>query len=140
MTTQVATLSNAEYEGLCVALDDEYKAHSTYDQVTRDFGPIRPFVNIVEAELRHAQSLEDLLGTYGRSVPPNRWLGNAPRFSSVHEACVASIQGEIENIAIYDRVLKTTIRPDILSVYRALRAASKDRHLPAFERCAQRTV
>jgi hypothetical protein len=136
--TQPLTLTDTEVLALTDALDDEFKAHETYAQVIRDFGEVRPFINIVQAEAQHAAALLNLLENYGISPPPNRWTGKTPRFSSVHEACVASIQGEVRNVAIYDRALKSTQRPDILAVYQALRTASLDRHLPAFQRCAQR--
>lgn len=42
----------------CEALDDEYKARATYRKVIEAFGPVRPFVNIVEAEDRHAEAIE----------------------------------------------------------------------------------
>ena len=103
--SSISSLDNTERQTLEDALDDEYKAHTTYDQDCRT---------------------------------PNRWPGKVPRFSSVHEACAAAVQGEIDNVALYDRVLKTTRRPDILSVYQALRSAL-DRHLPAFQHCAQRS-
>jgi hypothetical protein len=48
-------------KALCEALDDEYKARATYRKVIEAFGPIRPFVNIVEAEDRHAKALLALL-------------------------------------------------------------------------------
>jgi len=35
-------------------------------------------------------------------------------------------------------LLQSTQRPDVLQVFEALRSASQDRHLPAFQRCAQR--
>jgi hypothetical protein len=136
--SSVQTLDDMEVQALKDTLDDEYKARETYAQVIRDFGEVRPFINIVEAEARHASALLNLFEKYGISPPPNRWAGKTPRFSSVHEACVASVQGEIENVALYDRALKSTRRPDILAVYQALRSASQDRHLPAFQRCAQR--
>ena len=82
--------------------------------------------------------LLSLFDKYGIAAPANRWAGDAPRFSSVHDACVASVQGEIENVTLYDRLLKSTKRVDIISVYQALRSASQDRHLPAFQRCTQR--
>jgi hypothetical protein len=134
----ISALDDIERKALQEALDDEYKAHTTYDQVIRDFGPVRPFVNIVDAEARHISALLSLFEKYEIAAPANRWPGNVTRFSSVHAACVASIQGEIDNVAIYDRALKTTHRSDILSVYQALRSASQDRHLPAFQRCAER--
>ena len=47
------TLSNVLIE----AIDDEYKARATYRLVIREFGEIRPFINIVEAESRHIEAL-----------------------------------------------------------------------------------
>jgi hypothetical protein len=132
------SLDEGERHALEDALDDEYKSHATYAQVIRDFGPIRPFINIVDAEARHVSALLAIFNRYGLSAPADRWSAAIPRFASVHAACMASIQGEIENVALYDRVLASTRRPDILAVYEALRSASQDRHLPAFRRCAQR--
>lgn len=136
----VETLDDVEIHALSATLDDEYKARETYAQVIRDFGKVRPFINIVEAEERHASALLTLFKAYGISPPANRWAGKAPRFSSVHAACMAAVQGEIANVALYDQALKTTLRPDILAVYNALRSASQDRHLPAFQRCVGRSM
>ncbi|GKS60133.1 hypothetical protein YTPLAS18_36600 [Nitrospira sp.] len=47
------------------ALHDEYKARALYRLVIKAFGPVRPFVNIVEAEGRHAQALEALCAREG---------------------------------------------------------------------------
>jgi len=135
--TAIPVLDDAEIQALKYTLDDEYKAHETYAQVIRDFGDVRPFINIVEAEARHYSALLSLFEKYGIAPPENRWAGMAPRFPGVREACVAAIQGEIENVALYDRALKSTQRPDVLAVYQALRSASLDRHLPAFRRCAE---
>ena len=126
-----------EQQALAEALDDEYKSHETYAQVIRDFGEVRPFINIVDAEARHIAALLALFDRYGTVPPENRWAGKAPRFKSVHEACMAGVQGEIENVALYDRLLASTRRADILDVFQSLRSASQDRHLPAFQRCAQ---
>jgi len=131
-------LDASEQQALADALDDEYKSHETYAQVIRDFGEVRPFINIVEAEARHIAALLALFDRYGTVPPENRWAGKAPRFKSVHEACMAGVQGEIENVALYDRLLASTRRADILDVFQSLRSASQDRHLPAFQRCAQR--
>lgn len=136
--SHVTPLSLQEQQALADALDDEYKSHETYRQVIRDFGPTRPFINIVEAEARHISALLALFAKYAAQPPVNRWAGQAPRFAGVHEACTAGVQGEIENVALYDRLLHATARPDLLEVFRALRSASQDRHLPAFRRCAQR--
>jgi hypothetical protein len=117
--SSMQTLDDAEVRALSETLDDEYKARETYAKVIRDFGEVRPFINIVKAEARHALALLNLFEKYGVSPPANRWAGKAPRFSSVHEACIAGVQGEIENVALYDRVLKSTRRPDILSAYQS---------------------
>ena len=69
------------------ALDDEYKSRETYAQVIRDFGEVRPFINIVEVEARHIEALLAPFKRYGIAAPENIW---------------------------------------------------EDRHLPAFQRCAQR--
>jgi hypothetical protein len=136
MTTG-ALLSEIELQALGDALDDEYKSRETYAQVIRDFGKVRPFINIVEAEARHASALLSLFERYGVAPPENRWTGKAARFSSLQEACVAAIADEIDNVKLYDRALSSTQRLDILAVYEALRSASQDRHLPAFRRCAE---
>ena len=134
-----ARLSETEIAALHETLDDEYKSRETYAQVIRDFGELRPFINIVDAEGRHVNALLGVFQRYGVTPPANRWAGGkAPRFASFHEACVESVKGEIDNVAIYDRALQSTRRTDILSVYEALRSASQDRHLPAFRRCVER--
>jgi hypothetical protein len=136
--TDTQLLTQAERQGLADALDDEYKARATYAQVIADFSEVRPFVNIVEAEKRHISALLDLFEHYGIAPPPDRWSGSAPRFSNLTAACAEAVQAEIDNVAIYDRVLQTTHRADILTVYQALREASLEHHLPAFRRCAER--
>lgn len=131
-------LSEDERQALATALDDEYKSHETYRRVIADFGPVRPFINMVEAEARHIAALLALFTTYAVAPPANRWAGPAPRCAGVHAACVAGVPGEIDNVALYHRLLQATQRPDVLQVSHALRSASQDRHLPAFGRCAQR--
>ena len=85
------TLTDREIEDLLAALDDEYKARATYRQVLADFGDVRPFSNIVEAEQRHIDALLVLFERYGIEVPEDPWPGQAPRFSSIEEACQAGV-------------------------------------------------
>jgi hypothetical protein len=120
------------------ALDDEYRAWATYDQVIRDLGQVLPFTRIREAEGRHIEALHKLFARYGLPAPKNLWLGRASRYPSLPEACAAGVAAEIANGAIYDRLLAATEREDILRVFRNLRDASQQRHLPAFQRCANR--
>ena len=53
-------LNGVEINALSETLDDEYKSQETYAQVIRDFGEVRPFINIVMAEARHAVALLNL--------------------------------------------------------------------------------
>lgn len=134
----MTTLNEKEIRALHDALDDEYKAWSTYDQVLADFGDVRPFSNIRDAEGRHIAALRRLFVHYDIPVPENPWPEKAPRFTSLREACEAGVDDEIANAELYERLFKATERTDILTVLRNLQAASQQRHLPAFQRCAEK--
>lgn len=131
-------LTETEIAALHEALDDEYKAWATYDQIIQDLGPERPFINIVESEARHIEALRALFDRYGVEVPGNPWRNRVPRFASVREACQAGVEAEIENAALYERLMRSTEREDILAVFENLRRASQENHLPAFRRGATR--
>jgi len=130
-------LTEAEIHALNEALDDEYLAWATYDQVIADFGEVPPFINIREAEARHIEALCTLFARYMLPVPENPWPGKGARYASLQAACEAGVTAEIANGEMYQRLLGVTQRPDILTVLRNLQAASQQRHLPAFQRCAQ---
>jgi hypothetical protein len=129
-------LSAWEEEALRIALQDEYKAWSVYDQVIADFGAVRPFTSIQKAEENHIAALVALFEGYGLDVPANEWVGNVPTFDTLAEACEAGVQAEIDNAALYDQLLSMVDNPDLVRVFTALQSASQDQHLPAFERCA----
>jgi hypothetical protein len=120
------------------ALNDEYKARAFYRLVIKTFGPVQPFVNTVEAEDTHARALEGLCARYGIPLPVDDWDRALQPPASVLEACQTGVEGEIENIAMYDRFLKSTEIPDIRALFQRLQARSRDAHLPAFERCVAR--
>lgn len=120
------------------ALDDERKAEASYAAVIDKFGPVRPFSNIIEAEQRHASALERQLRRLGLTVPPNPWAGNVTAPATLEEACKSAVEGEIENIALYDRLIPTIDDPATRQVMENLQAASRERHLPAFRRCLDR--
>ena len=130
-------LTAAELNALHEALEDEYQAWSIYDQVITDFGEVRPFINIRDAEARHIQALTRLFVRYGVPQPENTWPGKVERYSSVQAACEAAVAAEIANGDLYERLFKDELRADILVVLRNLQEASLERHLPAFQRCAQ---
>lgn len=133
----MSVLTDPEIKALEEALDDEYKAYATYGQVIADFGEVQPFANIRAAEARHIAALLGLFERYGLAVPENPWPGKVERYASVKAACEAGVAAEIANAEIYGRLMQATQRPDILTVFRNLRDASQERHLPAFQRCAQ---
>lgn len=127
-----------EIQALNEALDDEYQAWATYDQVIADFGDMPPFSNIRDAEARHIDALRTLFLHYGLPVPKNLWPGRVTRYESLQAACEASVVAEIRNGEMYERLFGMTGRADILIVLHNLQRASQERHLPAFERCARR--
>ena len=70
-----------------------------------------------------------------RRIEPNShslrfWEDNVPRLST--------LEAEQENMAMYGWLLAATAEPDVRRVLENLQAASRDRHLPAFERCLAR--
>jgi rubrerythrin len=133
-----SAVSAATLAAMGEALDDEYKARATYRKVIATFGPVRPFVNIVEAEDRHVRALLDLYAGFGVAPPIDDWPGRVTAPASLEEACTAAVQGEIDNAAMYDRLLAAVDDPAVQNVLRALQRASQENHLPAFRRCLAR--
>jgi hypothetical protein len=131
-------INETENAALHEALDDEYHAWAIYDQVINDFGLVRPFSNIRDAEARHIDALLTLFHEYHLTPPPNPWPGKVDRYASIRDACAAAVEAEIANAALYERLLASTVRSDILTVFRNLRDASQERHLSAFRRCVER--
>jgi hypothetical protein len=129
-------LSPSEVDALTTALDDEYKAWSTYEQVIADLGAVRPFTSIQRAEENHIAALVSLFDRYGLDVPANEWPVSVPTYDSLAEACAAGVQAEIDNAALYDELFSNVDNPDVIRVFTALQQASQTKHLPAFERCA----
>jgi len=127
-------MSDATAAVLMEALDDEYKARATYRKVIDVFGPVRPFINIVEAENRHASALLRQFERLGLQPPTDEWAGNIDVPASIEAACEAAITAEIENAAMYDRLLADLDDPIVRDVLLNLQDASQNRHLPAFRR------
>lgn len=124
---------------LLEALDDEYMARATYNRVIREFGPVRPFSNIVQAENRHVHALLPLFEKYGIEVPKDTWDSRVETPASLLEAARAGVQAEIDNAGMYDRLLASSRDfPDVQQVLRNLQRASQNNHLPAFQRAAAR--
>lgn len=127
-------MNDATVAALTEALDDEYKARATYNKVIEVFGPIRPFINIVEAEDRHATALLRQFDRLGLQPPNDEWAGKVEAPVSIDAACEAAVAAEIENAAMYDRLLAVVDDPVVRNVLLNLQDASQNRHLPAFRR------
>lgn len=129
---------------LQAGIADEYRAEAFYAAVMDKFGTVRPFANIIRAERMHAAMLTDVMKTYGIEPGANPYLGSAEIAAmvpaTIGEACTVGVTAEIENKDLYDgRLIPATAGyPDIKAVFEALRDASQNAHLPAFQRCAAR--
>ncbi len=121
------------------ALEDEFKARATYAAIIHAFGPVKPFVNIVESEGRHAAALLQQYQRLGLKPPHNNWAAHDIEVpATLREACEAAIAAEVENAGMYERLLAQTDDPVLQGVLANLRDSSQSRHLPAFKRCLER--
>jgi hypothetical protein len=125
---------------LTLALLDEYKSRAAYATIIEKFGPVRPFVNIHEAEGRHVEALIRLFEAYDIEAPVDHWPCHVTVPETLTEACRQAVEAEEENMTMYDRVLAATPEPDVRRVLLNLQSASRDRHLPAFSRCLEREM
>lgn len=132
-------VANEDIAALLTALDDEYKAEATYEAVLAKFGDARPFINIIEAERMHQSMAIDELERLGAEYPrTNPYAGKIAAPATLLEACETGIVAEEENVALYDRILPGVNDSQVRTVLERLQAASRDRHLPAFQRCVAR--
>jgi len=123
---------------LTEALEDEYKARATYAKCIEAFGPVRPFINIVEAEDRHVSALLRQFERLGLEPPKDDWAGRIEAPPSIAAACESAVAAEVENAAMYDRLLEIVDDTLVREVLLNLQDASQSRHLPAFQRCLDR--
>lgn len=130
-----AAPSNGDRTALQAALDDEYRAEATYQAVIDKFGPMRPFSNIIWAEQQHARMVTLEMQRLGMAVPANPYTGKVTAPATLLDACKTGIAAEKDNVALYDRLLPTVKDRQIRGTLEMLQAASRERHLPAFERC-----
>ena len=98
---------------LSEALEDERKAEATYLAIIERFGSVRPFINIVDAETRHSRAIERQMELLGITIPANLWIGRGSAPKSLASACEPAVAAEIENIALYDRLLPFVQDPTV---------------------------
>jgi hypothetical protein len=118
---------------LTYALQDEYLAQARYNDIIVNFGNIRTFVQIREAEMRHISALLPLFDRYQVPIPIDISQSFVTTPENLKVAYAKGVQGEIENISMYERFLSLDIPNDVRTVFTQLRNASLN-HLAAFER------
>ncbi len=126
------------HQVLRIAVYDEYHAYNTYKKTIDTFGDMRPFSNIMQAEINHYSALIPLLEKYNVPVPIDNWYEKIELPNTILECCEVGVAAEIDNIKMYDNLLLYTAEyPDITDVLYQLQAASYNNHLPAFRSCVQ---
>lgn len=120
---------------LRIAVYDEFKAYETYSKIIEKFGLVQPFVNIKEAEAVHYSALIKLMEKYQIEVPINNWYFKIEIPDTLIECCEMGVAAEINNIAMYNNLLKFVEQDDIKDVLFRLQAASFNNHLPTFRNC-----
>ncbi len=130
-------LDAATLAALHEALEDERRATAFYAAVMDRFGERRPFVNVIEAERRHEAAIVRLLERRGHAVPATGDLAVPTVPETFRAACERSVDAEIENMEMYDRLLAAITDAEARQVMERLQWASRERHLPAFARAAE---
>ncbi len=133
----VGELSQSAKDALNEAINDEYKALSTYEAVITKLGSVRPFSMIKGAEEQHIASLKAVYDKYGLIVPKNTLSGKVTVPATLKEACQVGVEAEIANASLYRDKLLPAVKDyeDITSVFINLMDASQEKHLSAFEKC-----
>ena len=135
-TGSSGAITDEVLDAMNLSIQDEYHAEFVYARVIADFGEVQPFTNIINAEQRHSAVVGRLFTNHGLPVPASEWnLGNVPSFATLPAACAAAVEAEIANIALYDEFLNMDLPQDVRNVFTNIRAASLEKHLPAFEAC-----
>ncbi|WP_456446168.1 ferritin-like domain-containing protein [Oceanithermus sp.] len=129
---------NALLEAL-VGPEGEYAAYAMYTAVIEKYGEVEPYVSIRKAEAKHIEALKRQLDRYGVDYPAeNPYLGQVSAPESLEDAAKAWAEGEVANVAMYDRLMEAVQDyPNLVQVFDHLRAASQERHLPAFSLAAE---
>jgi len=119
-------------KALTYAIQDEYLAQARYDAVIEKFGPTFPFTNIKVAEQRHIDALVRLHKKYDVEITENFAKQYTPTPTTLKQAFEASVDGEKDNIAMYEKLAEADVPKDVKRVFTNLKKASKN-HLASFE-------
>jgi len=137
LTYPAGELSASVKDALNQAINDEYKAYSTYEAAIKKLGNVRPFSMIIRAEEQHISALKSIYDKYGLTIPENTLAKKVTAPDTLQQACQTGVDAEIANATLYrDKLLPAvTDYEDITQVFENLMNASQQKHLPAFERC-----
>jgi len=128
------------HQALRIALYDEYAARAYYAAVVQAFGAQPPFANIVKSEEQHIAALSALCQRYGVPRPLDPFPAEVVISPSWRVNLERGVAGEIANIRLYDYLARQVLEPDVRQVFMNLQAASRDSHLPAFQRALEKAV
>jgi len=79
--------------------------------------------------------LKALFDKYDIEIPADKTtVGVLP--ATLAEVCAVGVQAEIDNDQLYQDMIPAIEEQDIKDIFNALADASRNMHLPAFERCA----
>jgi hypothetical protein len=122
---------------LTYAIQDEYLARAEYRFIINTYGSIRPFSNIIQAEEQHINMLVPLFTTYGFAVPEDNAAEHIVVPKDLKEALETCVQGEIDNIGMYETFSNASLPEDVRDVFERLKNASGN-HLQAFRNALSR--
>lgn len=127
----IGTDANLAWQALTSA-EGEYAAAASYEAVLDKYGQVEPYASILDAELRHIGALTRQLNALGVNVPSNPYIGVVEAPENLQLAAEAWANGEVANVAMYDRLLQSTESSTLLRVFGNLRRSSQESHLPLF--------
>ena len=116
---------------LTYAIQDEYLARAEYELIIEEYGSIRPFTNIMAAEVRHIEWVAELFDEYGYSLPEDTAHKYVRLPEDLKSSFETGVQAEIDNIAMYESFLQEDLPADVRDLFERLQSASEN-HLRAF--------
>lgn len=127
-------LSNDALKLLLEALEDRRRAWAAWHQAAEAFGP--PFEKLEASAARQREAFAALFAAHGLPLPPEPPTSTRPPFASRAEACQWCAAAERATLERCERLLDVTRQVELATLFRQLQTASRERHLPALERCA----
>lgn len=128
------------HQAVRIALYDEYAARAYYAAVIQAFGAQAPFAAIAQAKAQLVAALSNQAERYGIPRPFDPFPAETTISPSWRINLARGVAGEIANIRLYDNLSGFVVEPDALQVFRNSQAASRDHHLPAFQRALDKAV